>query len=178
MGEPAFKFEEVEPGSESHLGDLGVQSFTEDLRQLPRAKANHRVVALLIDGLISGAVGGLVSVAAVKGLGIDPKSVLLGLYENVIVMLYFTFMQFNNGQTIGKRAMKIKTIDDRTGDAPSFGQALGRETIGRFLSIVPLGIGYMGASRREDAKTWHDRLFKTSVVDLRSHATPSNPPQT
>lgn len=147
-------------------GDLREGAISEDFGQYELATANQRVLALLLDFVIISVGVGVFNTLAAAALHLNPKGSLLSLMGNFISVMYFTFMEYNNGQTLGKKVMKIKVVADNSDDLMGFGQVLDRETIGRVISILPLGLGYMGASTREDRKTFHDRIFKTRVIRL------------
>lgn len=165
MGDPASSLKDYYDQKNQSLDAFQVQTFNEDLRQLPKATFVKRLAAILIDGLVTSAAVALLSALATNLMGVPEKSIILFLSLHLLRLLYFVFMQYNSGQTLGKMVLKIKTIDDRTGGLPGLGQIFGREFLGRFLSGVTLLIGYLMALG-EERKTLHDRIFQTSVVDL------------
>src|SRR5918998_1532094 len=81
---------------------------------------NRRVLAALIDLLVV-AVGGAVILGAAGRLG-DPPSELGGLLGLVVLgwaLYYYFACESGNGQTLGKRAMKIRVV--RTDGRPAGG---------------------------------------------------------
>ncbi|MBU4017480.1 RDD family protein [Patescibacteria group bacterium] len=80
-----------------------------------------------------------------------------------LVYSYFVLYQKKYGQTIGKKIMKIKvvTYDDRT---PTKSDFFRREIIGKFLSAIILGIGYLQVIWNPKKQALHDKCAKTYVV--------------
>jgi uncharacterized RDD family membrane protein YckC len=65
--------------------------------------------------------------------------------------------------TPGKMAVGIKVVDAKTGNAMSFGQAIGRY-LAYFISMIPLGLGFIWAAFDPRKQGWHDKLAGTVVV--------------
>ncbi len=55
----------------------------------------------------------------------------------VIILYYGLFQKYNNGQTLGKKIMKIKVVDNKSNENPSL--------IKYFLRILPLQYIYIGS---------------------------------
>lgn len=165
MNEPARKIDQMHVAED--LSVLPETPIQEDYGQYELASANHRVVAIMIDGFALKLISMLFTTLAAKALATDSDNVVLALMANCLTILYFTLMQYNDGQTLGKKIMRIKVVSDRDSSPLGIWQVMGRETIGRILSIMPFGLGYLGASTRKDRKTFHDRVFKTHVIRLR-----------
>jgi uncharacterized RDD family membrane protein YckC len=122
-----------------------------------------RFVAALIDGLLLIAVGivlGMVFGAA----GQDPQnfSMQQGL-SLVINLLYFVYYQGKTGQTLGKKAMKIKVVDAE-GKKPSYMTFFLREFIGKTISALVLFIGYLMILWDKNKQGLHDKIASTYVV--------------
>jgi uncharacterized RDD family membrane protein YckC len=70
--------------------------------------------------------------------------------------------------TIGKRLLGLQLRADYDEVRyPSLFQILARETVGKFLSAVILGIGFLAGIDHPRRKTWADRLASTVVVRTR-----------
>lgn len=90
----------------------------------------------------------------------------LSLVSYLIYMSYFIVPTALYGQTLGKKLLKVRVVRmDGSGEV-GFGIAFARETIGRTISGLPLCLGYLGASIRDDRRTFHDLIFGTRVVSL------------
>lgn len=123
----------------------------------------QRLFAFLLDGVFAGIIKSVACAVFTAVTHAQAKSGAVVLLGAGVSLFYFVFMQYNNGQTLGKKIMKIRLESETAPDA-SFGQVLGRETVGRFCSSVLFCIGYLGAWRDAEHKTWHDKMFKTKVV--------------
>lgn len=76
---------------------------------------------------------------------------------------YFVLLNCTWGKTVGKAAMKLKVVNLQ-GKKPGIGQSIYRETIGRFLCGVLLGIGYLPVLFTRQKITTADFLSDTRVV--------------
>lgn len=72
--------------------------------------------------------------------------------------------------TPGKMVFRAKVVDASTGGTPSMGQLIGRY-FAYFLSLIPLGLGYLWVGWDPKKQGWHDKLAGTVVV-ARKHSTP------
>ncbi|MEK8127236.1 RDD family protein [Paenibacillus filicis] len=116
-----------------------------------------RAVAFVIDlALLS-----LISYLYGK-LGLQPLPVI----ANLGLSLYFLLLTGLFGQTLGKRIVGIRVVR-ADGTVPSWGAALIRETIGKWLSILLLGIGFLMAGMDANKRALHDQLSRTYVVRTR-----------
>lgn len=72
------------------------------------------------------------------------------------------FLLFNKGQTIGKKLMKIKVVSEN-GNLSIY-QVFFRETIGRMLSILTFGIGYLLIFFDKKKRSLYDKIAQTLVI--------------
>ena len=126
-----------------------------------KAAVPTRFIALLIDSFLSFCVG------AVPMILLKSSSPRLGLTCSGLLSLgylvwYLTLLR--KGVTPGKLVMGLRVVDIETGNAPGFLRMLLRETIGRFLSTLLLGLGYWWAIFDKNGQTWHDKLASTVVI--------------
>ena len=141
---------------------------------LPKAGFWIRAAAAVVDSLIAGALQGIIVFLFVGLLGLllhgfDRDSMLmislawlLGSSVGVVYYVYFTAF---GGQTPGKMALRIKVV--RTDSSSlTLGRAFYREVIGKFVSGIILGIGYLMVAFDEKKQGLHDRMADTYVVRL------------
>ncbi len=135
-----------------------------------------RFVAVFVDGMIFGFIQYPLRIPAyILTMVMGNESTLasglsiLWMVVAYIASFYFYFGWFysNKGATPGKLLVNIRVLRDDTGTHLSYGQAIGREFLGKFLSALTLGIGYFLAAFREDKKALHDLVFSTRVVRVR-----------
>lgn len=151
-----------------------------------------RLVALIIDGLIVGVpsniIGGIVF-ASLFTVSVPTYNPATGRFEGgagffgrmlasygaffiaylAISGAYYIYLHASRGQTVGKMAMKIKVIDEQTGELIDYGRAAVRWAIPQALSLFTCGIAGIlnGLWPLWDPKrqTWHDKVARTVVVD-------------
>lgn len=83
----------------------------------------------------------------------------------IIPTAYMTLSEFFFHGTIGKRLLRIQLLDDSPGcKYPTLGRILRRESLGKFLSGLALGMGFLVAVDNPQKKTWADRMARTIVV--------------
>jgi uncharacterized RDD family membrane protein YckC len=68
------------------------------------------------------------------------------------------------GQTLGKAVLSERVVRRQDGGTPGFGRMLLRETFGKCVSGVFLGIGFFWAIFDRDGQTWHDKISGTVVL--------------
>src|SRR4051812_32092180 len=126
----------------------------------PRASFGIRLVAALIDGAMSFAVG-LVLGGILRGTG-NGIGTLIGL------AYYIYFEGSPSGQTVGKRVMGIRVIDFDTGGTIGYGRAAIRY-FARILSAIPCLLGFFWMLWDPQSQTWHDKLAGSVVVPVSSY---------
>lgn len=129
----------------------------------PRAGFWRRFGAAVIDGILLGVVASIISGI----LGADSANRFNTTYQGVQLLLglaYFSYLEGSaSGQTIGKRAVGIRVIDFGGAGSIGPGRALGRY-FARWLSALPLLLGYLWMLWDSEKQTWHDKLTKAVVV--------------
>ncbi len=66
--------------------------------------------------------------------------------------------------SLGKRICSLRIVDQYEGKQLGFFVIFFRDSIGRMVSALPLGLGYIWAAFSPEAKTLHDHIFATRVV--------------
>ena len=144
-----------------------------------------RFVAYIIDDIIMGFVGFLISlpfiggiVFSAIGIGENPENTenlvkglvgILGSVFGLIVVavilgwLYFALMESSKSQgTLGKMALGLK-VTDLEGNPINFARATGRY-FGKIISGMILYIGYILAGLTEKKQALHDIMASCLVV--------------
>jgi len=150
------------------------------LGELDMASVGRRFAAIFIDGLIVTLPIMLLAFLVLLPLGfVDAQQgtealpPALAIFANLFVslgaaaiyILYEGLMLASGGQTVGKKAMKVKVVTAEGRELTS-GQAWGRAASRQILGIVPcLGlIDYLVAFGQERTAI-HDMMAKTRVVN-------------
>jgi uncharacterized RDD family membrane protein YckC len=130
----------------------------------------RRAVAFWIDSAILNAVAtvflmgylGVLGVSVTDVGGITMQMMGVGAYA-CFAFPYYTIAHYRWGFTLGKRLMRVRVVDMRTGKALSAGQSIGR-TLATILSYLFFGLGYLMASWSSQKRALHDRLCSTICV--------------
>ena len=88
------------------------------------------------------------------------KDILLYVFQ----VLYFILCTWLTGTTLGKRAMNLRVISACPGEPLGLLDVVYRETIGRFLCSLSVGIGYIMAGVDKEKRGLHDFLCDTRVI--------------
>ncbi len=162
-----------------------METLTPETKQVEYAGFWLRVVAYIIDDLIIGFVGFLISLPFIGGIifsainmehsqeitgssfmgiaGIVGSVIGLVLASIAVGWLYFALMESSKNQgTLGKMALNLK-VTDMEGNKISFGRASGRY-FGKILSSMIMMIGYILAGLTEKKQALHDILANCLVV--------------
>jgi uncharacterized RDD family membrane protein YckC len=133
-----------------------------------------RVVASLLDmlalGLLESALGSLlIGISGLEPGFHSPEGRMIMLtvaaFGVVLGYAYRVFFIGYCGQTPGKMAVRVKVI--RTdGTDVGYVRALLREVVGKFLSKLILGIGYLMVAVDSRKQGLHDKIADTYVVKL------------
>jgi uncharacterized RDD family membrane protein YckC len=103
-----------------------------------------------------------------SGVGYQPAAELrVNLVSIVIGMLYYGGLEGGaSGQTIGKRICAVRVVDvDTIQPGIGLGRGIGRY-FARWLSSIPLGLGYFWMLWDDRNQCWHDKLARTLVVKV------------
>ncbi len=111
-----------------------------------------RVAAVVIDAILTGIVSA--SVDAI--MGFPGTGALLSI-------AYYVLLTGLKGQTLGKMALGIKVVDAR-GNVPGIGRAALREIVGKFVSAIAIGLGYLWVGGDPQKRGWHDHIAGTYVI--------------
>lgn len=90
---------------------------------------------------------------------------LLALVALAGALLYYAKLEGGpKGQTLGKAAMGIRTIDANTGGPIGGGRAIGRFLFKQFISGNICLLGYLWAIWDGRKQSWHDKVVTSVVV--------------
>jgi len=167
--------EQAGPGAKQSVDNLAEPGRIADhpAEFQPKAGFWIRVVATVLDSfllclvqfiltLIISLVIGFMGIAA----GEDPAiSLIIWLFGTTISLGYAVFFTGYCGQTPGKMALRIKVICT-DGSQLTYGRAAKREVLGKFVSSILLGIGYLMVAFDQQKQGLHDKIADTYVIKL------------
>lgn len=142
-----------------------------------------RFLAAIIDGIILGIIGGtiqavfggLVGVTFVAAPPQDPTTsagLFAGLMGTAVILsiavqiAYYVGLTGAYGATVGKMVLGLKVVDTN-GQKIGFGKAALREIVGKWISGLVFGLGYLWVAFDEKKQGWHDKIAGTYVVKVR-----------
>lgn len=128
-----------------------------------------RWVAVLLDGIIINIAYAIIAVPlgvlsfSAAGSGGNPLADMVGLLMYPLMWAYYIIMTNKYQATLGKMALGLKVITEE-GQQATLGKIALRETVGKILSCITLGIGYIMAGFTQKKKALHDMVAGTVVV--------------
>jgi uncharacterized RDD family membrane protein YckC len=141
-----------------------------------------RFVAWLIDAIVLSVAGNLLLLPFGGWMGFNLHRMMMGtpprpedffpvagfavrafIVKNIFHWIYYSLLESSSWQaTLGKKALGLE-VTDLAGARISFGRATGR-FVGRYLSVMTLGIGYVIIAFTEKKQALHDLLAGTLVI--------------
>jgi uncharacterized RDD family membrane protein YckC len=125
-----------------------------------------RLLAAIVDSLILGVVnfgaGLVIGMAMGNDTSVQYVAQGIGL---VLAILYYVVYQNKTGQTFGKKALGLKVVN-ANGETPGMGTLALREIVGKWVSAIILGIGYLWMLWDPRKQCLHDKIASTFVVKV------------
>lgn len=90
-------------------------------------------------------------------------AVVMVLLQIALMFGYFIFLTNKNQATIGKKLLGLRVVSE-DGTSVSLGRIILRETIGRFVSMLILGIGYFMVAFTSKKQGLHDKIAGSVVI--------------
>ena len=135
---------------------------------LKGADFGPRFIATIIDAIIVFVLGWFArSILSIIIPSSFDDSRILGLrFFTGLVVTYFYYGHFYSTKAAspGKLLLGLEVYDVDGHTKLSYGRAFLRESLGKFISSVPLLMGYVIVLIREDRRALHDLLFDTRVI--------------
>ena len=97
----------------------------------------------------------------------DSEEFILGVPDFIVNWIFplvatVVFWVYKSA-TPGKMALKAKVVDARTGNTPTVKQSIIRY-IGYYISLLPIGLGFLWVGWDKKKQGWHDKLAGTVVI--------------
>ena len=148
--------------------DAVYHPYTQPQQTGERANFGIRFAGWILDQIFntigSFVIAFVVALLVIAGSGGDSEGAVAPLYLLTSAgVLVYRWVADSLGGTLGKRAVGIRVVDERTGDVPGFGSGFIR-TLVSIGSGLALGLGYLWAAWDDKGQTWHDKAAGTLVV--------------
>jgi uncharacterized RDD family membrane protein YckC len=119
-----------------------------------------RFAAIFIDGIVVSLISSLVSTTSVNA---DNGAIISSAPGFLVGALYYVLMwTYYNGQTLGKKVMKIRVV--REDGKPVDLQTSILRYLGYIVSGLVLCLGFLWVLFDEKKQGWHDKIAHTFVV--------------
>ncbi len=133
------------------------------------ASPGKRLGAYVLDVVVP--IVALLVIFGIGGLGVAAGGQRAGGGIGCLVMsglllayIIFAFGLFARGTTPGKKLLGMYVVKE-DGQPAGFGTMLFREWIGKIISGLAFGLGYVWILFDRDRQGWHDKLASTFVVE-------------
>lgn len=138
---------------------------------LKLASRGKRVGAFIVDCCILLAITVSLDIALWATIGthaairsISGASMLPFIMKMSVSFLYAGYFYSSKRATPGKMMFGLEVVQE-SGEALDFLKAGLRDSLGKYISGIIIGIGYLLALFRSDRCALHDLIFKTKVVE-------------
>ncbi|OQB06365.1 MAG: RDD family protein [bacterium ADurb.Bin212] len=130
-----------------------------------------RLLALILDGMVINAVFTFIYIIMGKERSFLSGSVAFGSFSGnpeiyimqLVQWLYYILMLKYFGASLGKMALKMRVVSKNGGELDWVSIIL-RETVGKFLSGLILGIGYLMVAWNPKKQALHDQIAGSYVI--------------
>lgn len=124
-----------------------------------------RLAALIIDGIILAIIFTPITFLFSSDADLQNPMAFttVDFIAQIIGIIFVIFCWVKFAGTPGKRLLKLKVLDEATGNKLTIGQAILRY-IGYIPSAFVFGLGYLWVIWDGKKQGWHDKIAKTVVV--------------
>lgn len=135
-----------------------------------------RLLAVMLDSVVVAVLIGLPMriIQAVLGTTMNENSaspsfsfsiilMLLAVVQIVLNLTYFIYLTNKNQATIGKKLLGLRVVSE-SGARLTLRKVIMRETVGKLLSFLVLGIGYLMAGFTHKKQALHDKMVGSIVT--------------
>ena len=144
--------------------------YGEERKEHQIASIGKRMGAFMIDDIVVSILLFIIFYNQLMAINPEEPSELVrflemnGIYFLLLRFLYHLYFTWQSGQTLGKRVVKIRVVEQESGEIPSFQVATLRSGF-RVVSESIFYLGYLLAYFTPMVQTLHDKISNTVVVD-------------
>lgn len=121
----------------------------------------NRIGAAIVDSVIVFFIG-KVGVDLILKM-VTQSNLGSSYFHFILQFIYAGYFYSVHSATPGKLMFQLQVVTN-SGDPLDFVKAGFRDTLGKWISALPLGLGFWMVFFRTDRRTLHDLIFKTYVV--------------
>lgn len=146
-----------------------IPSSTDPTSTVKPAEFLFRLFAHLIDAGLVGVIGnGLIALVRISMGGLDPQKNLIlitltFLMSPFLMFFYSGFLYSKKGTTIGKMILGLEVVKTGSPDHLEFWRGGLRDSVGKTVSFLVAGIGFLLILFRPDKRALHDLMFESEV---------------
>lgn len=140
-------------------------SNEDDFSNYEEATFLPRFFAVIIDGFILAFITKVLSTIVAQFPSGASTNIIILVINIFIPTIYQIVFLTRDGQTLGKKALKIKVVNQDDNNQLSVGTVILREPVGKFISALVLGLGYFMVLFGKRA--WHDNIANTKVIKVK-----------
>jgi uncharacterized RDD family membrane protein YckC len=146
-----------------------IPSSTDTASAVKPGEFLFRLFAHLIDAGLVGVIGnGLIAVIRISLGGLDPQKNLIlitltFLMSPFLMFFYSGFLYSKKGTTIGKMILGLEVVKVGGSTHLEFWRGGLRDSIGKTVSFMVAGIGFLLILFRPDKRALHDLMFESEV---------------
>lgn len=142
-------------------------AFTPSPEQGDKAGLFRRWVAWMLDPFLAVALflAAYLFSIAVFGAVAEELAIVVAIVFPAVYFVWFLLL-LRKGLTPGKWLLGLQVVNHQTGEIPGFAAMFIREIVGRTISGVIFGLGYLWAIFDKNAQAWHDKIAGTVVLKV------------
>ena len=97
-----------------------------------------------------------------ESMALQQRMMMYSALLNLVAILYYVVPTAISGKTIGKKVCGIRVVSER--GKVGFLRAILRETVGKWISAIILGIGFLMVAFHKEKRGLHDLIAGTWVI--------------
>lgn len=132
----------------------------------------RRYAAYSLDSILVGVLGSIIGLPLsifVNFSSSESLGLIMGLINFIIQLAlyvgYYVYFIADRAQTPGKMVFQVKVLKEETLEKPSYSSAFMREILGKFVSTIPLGLGFLWILFDKKKQAWHDKIAGTVAIE-------------
>jgi predicted Zn finger-like uncharacterized protein len=97
-----------------------------------------------------------------ESMALQQRMMMYSALLNLVAILYYVVPTAITGKTLGKKVCGIRVVSER--EKVGFLRAILRETVGKWISAIIFGIGFLMVAFQKEKRGLHDMIAGTWVI--------------